>query len=252
MSNSVDTLASTLEALTSRYQTVAHNLANVNTAGFKRRRSMFEEALAEKEVAAGREVTTPTGTIKETTVIDYSQGTAIQTGRPLDLNLTGPGFFTIETADGPLYTRNGAFHVNTQNNKRQLVDANGRTVAGTNGPIVLPAGTSQSAVSVSDNGDIRVEGATIGRLRITKFNKQGLLTPMGSNAFQAPADDQAGARQADAGTFSIQQGFQEGSNVTMVEELVDLITVSRLYEANLKSVSSQNDSEESILNVAMA
>ena len=73
---------------------------------------------------------------------------------------------------------------------------------------------------------------------------------MGTNAFQAP--EEAVSKRAEAGTFSIQQGFQEGSNVTMVEELVDLITVSRLYEANLKSVSSQDDTQDSLLNVAMA
>ena len=154
MDNAIETLASTLEALSSRYQTVAHNLANVNTAGFKRRRSMFEEALAGKEIEADRGVTDPTtGEIKETTTIDFSQGTAILTGRPLDLNLTGDGFFTIDTPKGPLYTRNGAFHVNAN---RQLVDTSGRTIAGTTGPLTVPAGSSPADISVSPDGEIRV------------------------------------------------------------------------------------------------
>ena len=249
MGDSITAMASMLDALETRYQTVAHNLANVNTAGFKKRRSMFEEALASQEAEAGPEVTTPTDEIKGTTTIDFGQGAAIQTGRPLDLSLTGDGFFTIDTPKGPLYTRNGAFHVNAN---RQLVDTSGRTIAGAAGAITLPAGASAADVSVSPNGEVRVGIASLGRLRITRFNERDLLTPMGTNVFQAPPGEAAGEREAEAGSFSIQQGFQEGSNVTMVEELVDLITVSRLYEANIKSVSGQDGTQDSLLNVAMA
>jgi len=251
MSSSVEALASAIEALTARYETVTHNLANINTAGFKKRRSLFEEALANSGgLPDGQEADAPTGEIMETTVIDYSQGAAIQTGRPLDLSLGGPGFFTIETDDGPLYTRNGAFHVNAAT--RQLVDTSGRRIAGTTGPITLPPGASPADVSVSAEGEVRVGSASLGQLRITRFNELALLRPIGSNVFQAPENDLAGAVEAEAGSFSIQQGFQEGSNVTMVEEMIDLITVSRLYEANLKSLSSQDDTQDSLLNVAMA
>ena len=243
MDSSVQALSSTLDALTSRYRAVTHNLANANTAGFKKRRSMFAEALAHKEAQAGR-----TGReIEATSVIDFTQGTAIQTGRPLDLCLTGEGFFTIETPAGRLYTRNGAFHVNAN---RQLVDSMGRVVAGSNGPIALPAGASPADVTCSREGRLSARGTALGQLRVTQFEKRQLLTPIGQGTFQAA--EEAGASQAGAADFSIQQGFQEGSNVTMVEELVDLITVSRLYEANLKSVTKQDDRVDHLLRVAMA
>jgi len=246
MADAVQSLGSTLEALTSRYRAVAHNLANANTAGFKKRRSMFAEALAHKEAEAGRAGGTG-GQIAETSVIDFTQGTALQTGRPLDLCLTGEGFFTIETPEGRLYTRNGAFHVNAN---RQLVDSVGRTVAGDTGPITLPAGSSPADVTVSREGRLSARGVALGQLQITQFARRGQLRPVGQNTFHAP--EAAEASDAGPESFSIQQGFQEGSNVTMVEELIDLITVSRLYEANLKSVSKQDDRMDHLLRVAMA
>ena len=246
MADAVQSLGSTLDALTSRYRAVAHNLANANTVGFKKRRSMFAEALAHKEAQATRDGGGG-GQVTETSVIDFTQGTALQTGRPLDLCLTGEGFFTLETPQGRLYTRNGAFHINAN---RQLVDSSGRTVAGANGPISLPAGASPSDVTVSRAGRLSARGVALGQLRITQFAKRGLLRPVGQNTFQA--SEEAAASDAEGASFAIQQGFQEGSNVTMVEELIDLITVSRLYEANLKSVSKQDDRMDHLLRVAMA
>lgn len=240
MSSPVAALSGTLESLTNRYRAVTHNLANANTAGFKKRRSLFAEVLAENEREAGRPV-------EQTSVIDYTQGTAVQTGRPLDLCLTGDAFFAVDTPEGRRYTRNGAFHVNAN---RQLVDISNRTVAGQGGPITLPAGTSPSDVSVSRDGSLTARGIAFGQLAITRFERRDLLEPQGSSVFLAP--DGAEPADAEATTFSIQQGFQEGSNVAVVEELVDLIMVSRLYEANLKSVTRQDDSVDHLLRVAMA
>lgn len=246
MDNSAVALSTTLQSLTDRYRALTHNLANANTVGFKKRRSLFSEMLADKEAQSGSGTG---GEVKKESVIDYSQGTAIQTGRPLDMCLTGKVFFALDTPKGRLYTRGGAFHVNAN---RQLVDLSGRTVAGQTGPITLPAGTGPSDVKVSRNGELtaRDGGAAFGRLAITQFEQRELLKPVGGNAFFAP--EEAGPAQAEVADFSVQQGFQEGSNVTVVEELVDLITVTRLYEANLKGLTKQDDSMDHILRVAMA
>ena len=244
MDNSSAALSGTLQGLTDRYRALTHNLANANTVGFKKRRSLFAEMLADKDsesqggVGAG---------VEQTSVIDHTQGAAVQTGRALDLCLTGNVFFALDTPGGRLYTRGGAFHVNAN---RQLVDFAGRMVAGQAGPITLPAGAGPSDVTVSREGRLTARGASVGQLEITQFERRDLLKPVGGNAFIAP--DDAGPAQAEAADFSVQQGFQEGSNVTVVEELVDLITVTRLYEANLKSLTKQDDSMEHILRVAMA
>jgi len=240
MDSSAAALSGTLEAMRDRFRTVTHNLANANTVGFKKRRSLFAEMLADKTGGAA-------GGVTQTSAIDYTQGMAVQTDRPLDLCLTGEAFFALDTPDGRHYTRNGAFHLNPN---RQLVDFAGRTVAGTGGPITLPAGASPADVSVSRNGRLTANGVAFGQLAITRFENRDLLRPQGGNVFLAP--EGAGPVDAEPEAFSIQQGFQEGSNVAVIEELVDLIMVSRLYEANLKSVTRQDDSAKHILGVAMA
>ena len=178
--------------------------------------------------------------------MDFSQGSLTQTGAALDLALQGRGFFVIKTLEGDLYTRCGKFRANGQ---RQIVDPSGRLVAGTGGgPIVLPASQSTSDVHVSQNGTIHAGDAPVGRLEIVDFDDLSLLTQKGNGCFEAAAD--AGRKEAEAP--SVRQGFVESSNVSLVDELVGLITVSRLYEANLKSISVQDEQMKTILEVAMS
>lgn len=239
-SDAITAISSSLDALTKQYRTITHNIANANTAGYKRRRSVFEETL-QKQVTGGAAAEA----VGASSAVDYTQGRFVQTDRPLDLALNGDGFFVVEGLDGPIYTRNGTFRINE---KRQLVDFAGRLVAGDQGPIVLPPTASALAVRVSQDGSVGVDGRTLGRLRLVEFEDRKRLIPDTGTGYRAP--DDLGA--APAKKTSIQQGFQESANVSVIEEMVGLIAVSRMYEANMKTISQHDDKSKHLLNVALS
>lgn len=163
----------------------------------------------------------------------------------MDLGLEGKGFFVLETPEGPLYSRSGVFRTNAEG---QLVDSSGRTIAGEGGPIVIPSTASTAAVGVSADGSISVAGQGVGKFRLVEFENEMDLVPVGGNCFRAPVD----AVTTPATNTAVRQGFQEASNVRVVGELVGLITVTRLYEANLKAIQTQDETLKNILQVAMA
>ncbi len=242
MSEITTQVSSSVNALMQELDVITHNLANVSTAGYKRRCNLFSQSLAAQD---GTEAETP-GSIDLQTMFDFSQGNVIETGRPLDFAICGKGFFVIETPQGPLYTRNGVFQTN-QNG--QLVDSEGRGVAGQSGPITIPSGVGLSQVSVTNDGSIIGGGAVIGKLRIVNFgDNEKKLLPAGLNCFQMPDEN---IKPSDAEQVVVKQGYQESSNVKMVDELVDMIMVSRLYEANMKFLSAQKEASGSLMNVAM-
>ena len=241
MSDTLEVTSSTLEALADRYRSIAHNLANVSTTAYKRRLSVFSQSLLE-QMQTGEATG---GEVSEETCIDFTQGVLAQTDRPLDLAIDGKAFFELETPDGPLYTRNGTFRTNQEG---QLVDFSGRTVAGAAGPIVIPSSVALGQVQVSRDGTVSAAGQGIGRLKLVKFQDATQLEPIGGSCFRAPTD---ATREADQ-TAAVHQGYREASNVSIVEELVELIMVTRLYEANVTSMLSQDELAKTILQVAMA
>jgi flagellar basal body rod protein FlgG len=174
-----------------------------------------------------------------------SQGSLVETGRTLDFALSGKGFFVVESPDGPLYTRHGIFVTNPNG---QVVDTAGRFVAGMSGPVLVPASVDPAQVSVSSDGRIRAGQAQIGKFRIVEFaGQEDQLVPAGLNCFRAPT----GVEPVDAADATIKQGYQEASNVKLVEELVHMIVVSRLYEANMKLLAVSRDNSSSTISVAM-
>lgn len=241
MPRALEATPSTLEALADQYHSIAHNLANVSTTAYKRRLSVFSRALLE-QMQTGE---AGTGEVSEQTFIDFTQGVLAQTDRPLDLAIDGEAFFELETPDGPLYTRNGTFRTNQEG---QLVDFSGRTVAGTSGPIMIPTGVALEQVQVSHDGTISAAGQGIGRLKLMSFQDATQLEPIGGSCFRAPTDVTPEADQ----TAAVHQGYREASNVSIVEELVELIMVTRLYEANITAMLTQDERIKTILQVAMA
>ena len=244
MPNATSQMSATINSLTREFEIITHNLANVSTVGYKRRcnaftKSLIAQGLSPTEAATGEDA-------RPSTSYDFSQGSFIDTGRSLDFSLCGKGFFVIETPAGPLYTRNGTFRLDPNG---QIVDSSGRIVAGESGPITIPPSVSPSQVVVSSDGNINAGGAVIGKFKLVSFNEnEDKLAAVGLGCFQIPED----IKPEDPDKLVVKQGFQEGSNVQMVEELVDMITVSRLYESNMKFMTVGRSTTKGLLNVAMS
>jgi flagellar basal-body rod protein FlgF len=190
-------MSSRVGELTREFDIIAHNLANVSTAGYKRRCNTFSKSMMAQEPAAGA-----SNEVSLNTTLDFSQGEMIQTGGSLDFALCGKGFFVIETPQGPLYTRNGAFHLN-QNG--QIVDSSGRIVAGEAGPISIPPNFGISQISVSSDGNISAGGTPIGKFKLVDFkDKESELVAVGENCFQAGILQRSNGR----GAGGYDDGFQ--------------------------------------------
>ena len=241
MSGITEQVSTSIDALTQEFEIIAHNLANVSTVGYKRICNAFSKSLE----AQAPETYSP-GTIDLNSVFDFSQGSIVQTGRPLDFALYGKGFFLIETPEGPLYSRNGIFITN-QNG--QIVDSMGRIVAGEAGPINIPNNMGISRLNVSSDGTISAGSTVIGKFRFVDFkDNENKLVSIGESCYRMPEPD---ILSVAAENIMVKQGYQEESNVKIIEELVDMIMVTRLYEANMDSLTAQKEASSSLLSAAM-
>lgn len=244
MSEIMPQINSSINALMREYETITNNLANVSTAGYKRRCNAFTKSL-QKQMTGPDKYTS--GSIELDSSLDFSQGNISETGRPLDFAIYGRGFFVIETPNGPLYTRNGVFHTN-QNG--QIIDSQERIVSGEAGPITIPPDVGISEVSVSNDGNISARGISIGKFRVVDFkDNEDKLVPTGDSCYRMPHTN---IQPVEAENIIFKQGSQEVSNVKMIEELVDMIMVSRLYEANMKFIAARKEVASSITSAAMA
>ena len=163
MAETADQIASSVDALMQEFYSITHNLANVSTVGYKRRCNAFSRIL---DSQSPQEETYSPGVIEINSALDFSQGSVVQTNRPMDFALSGKGFFVIETPQGPLYTRNGTFF---KNQTGQIVDTEGRTVAGQAGAITVPNDVAPSQITVSSDGTISAAGNNIGKFRVVNF-----------------------------------------------------------------------------------
>jgi flagellar basal body rod protein FlgG len=240
----IEQISTSLEALTKEFEIITNNLANVSTTGFKRRCNAFSTFLEAQK--AEIDEYSP-GTINLESAFDFSQGNLNETGRPLDLALFGKGFFVIETPNGPLYTRNGTF---TRNENGQITDINGQIVAGDAGPITIPNNVENSKIHVSSDGTISAGGINIGKFRLVDFqDNESKLISTGESCYMMPDNN---IIPVAAENIAVKQGYQEASNVKMIDELVDMIMVSRLYEANVKFIAAKKEISSSLMGLAMA
>ena len=243
MSEIMPQVSSSISALMREYETITNNLANVSTAGYKRRCNAFSKSLQGQMSGADKYLA---GNIELNSTLDFSQGNLSETERTLDFALYGKGFFVIETPNGPLYTRNGIFQTN-QNG--QIIDLQGRIVAGDSGPITIP-NNMISQVSVSSDGSISAGGISIGKFQLVDFeDNENKLVPTGDSCYRMPDKN---IQPAASENIIVKQGSREVSNVKMIEELVDMIMVTRLYEANMKFIGARKEVASSITSAAMA
>lgn len=220
-------------ALLSRTQaldTIANNLANTGTVGFRAERNIFSSVLAAAGSASGSPLNQAINNygILSGTTLDLSQGALQKTGNDLDLAIQGSGFFVVQTANGPMYTRNGSFQVSS---KGQLVTATGDAVMGDKGVISLLPGP----VSISADGTISSNGAVAGSLKVVEFPPNTQLTSVGNTYYSAPANTAVAAANS-----SVQQGVLESSNVNPVSSMVELITAQQSAEMMQRALSMFN------------
>lgn len=238
-----------LDAQQTRMSVTSNNLANVNTTGFKRSRIDFEDLLY-RSMPAGGSAANATGTSNRmgmgTAVASvgkvFTAGDVKKTGEPLDVAINGAGFFEILMPDGTLaYTRNGAFQLNAEG---MLVTREGHRL---NVPIQVPA--DATSVQIDFNGTVyaSVVGerrpVQLGQIELGMFSNPAGLTAAGDNLFVAT--EQSGlAAIGNAGTQgagTLGQGFLEGSNVRLIDEMVNLIVAQRAYEINAKVVQASDE-----------
>jgi len=208
-----------------RLEEIAANLANLNTAGYKRRTAVahtFEVPGVQGDV---RLIQTEIGT-------DFRQGDLERTGTPTDLALFGDGFFAVEGPQGEVYSRNGAFRVSADG---ILETADGMNVAWDGASARIdPRGP---AIEVDEVGTVRQGDDALGRLRIVAFEDARGLVPTSHGFWHAPE----GLAEATA-TAVVHQGALEASNVQGIAEMVEMIAVQRAYESAARTVSFVEES----------
>jgi flagellar basal-body rod protein FlgF len=229
------TAASGMLAEAERIDVTSNNLANANTAGFKKDVAVTKDFanILISRVNDGGEAPViggmGTGVLVDEVATMHTGGSIRTTGNAFDLAIEGRGFFAVQTPQGLRYTRNGTFAKSTRN---QLVTSDGYQVLGENGPITIDG----NKMSVDENGRVIVDNEVVGQLRMEEFADEKQLSKEGSSLFAA-----AQGAQAQPATGSVIQGALEMSNVNVVGEMVNLITNYRSYEINAKVVRSHDD-----------
>jgi len=245
--------ASGMSAQQLNVDNIAHNLANANTTGFKARRAQFQDLLYQSVVqpgsAAGQQTVVPTGlqlglgTRAASNEIIFTQGQFSQTENPLDLVIQGKGFFQVRRPSGELaYTRAGAFHLDRDGN---IVTSDGNSIEPA---ITLPQNALQVSIGQDGTVSYTVPGQSAaqqaGQIQLANFPNPAGLNSLGGNLYSptdASGDASVGVPGGQEGLGSVMQGYTEQSNVSVVEEFINLIVAQRGYEANSKVVKAADD-----------
>jgi flagellar basal-body rod protein FlgF/flagellar basal-body rod protein FlgG len=205
---------------TQALETIANNLANTSTPGFRASHNVFSSLLAtsgDSPLSVLNQDANDYGVLSGTQ-LDTSQGALVKTGNDLDLAMEGPGYFAVQTTNGPVYTRGGNFRVSPQG---QLITAAGDPLLGDNGPITIVG----QPISISDDGTISANGAISGRLKLVEFAPTADLQSAGGTYYSAPVGSAVPARNS-----QVRQGTLESSNVNPVTSVVEMITAQREVE----------------------
>ncbi|MSP16542.1 MAG: flagellar hook basal-body protein [Myxococcales bacterium] len=205
------------------------NIANASTVGYKAERITFQKALAQAASQDSAFVAATTG------ATDERPGELIQTDNPLDLALVGDGWFSVDTPNGVRYTRAGNFRLDPAGT---IVNADGHAARATGGgTIVVPAGAAQ--VAVGADGTVSVDGQLLGGLELSRF-APGDLGREGASLFVANTAPSAVA----PGELEVVSGALEGSNFEIIRGMIDLVKVSRSYEALHRMIESYRQLDE--------
>jgi flagellar basal-body rod protein FlgG len=260
MIRSLNTAATGMAAQQENMDVIANNIANSQTAGFKKSRAEFEDLIyhtkREPGSVAGANSYSPNGvqiglgTRTASVQKNFDEGNALVTKNPLDIQIDGPGFFQILTPDGQTaYTRDGSFKKDASG---KVIDKNGNSLIP---EITIPP--DASGIEFRPNGEVVVyQGpnatpSTIGQLDIVNFVNPAGLKALGKNLFgQTSASGQAITNRPGLnGVGYLSQGQVESSNVNIVDEMVDMIKAQRAFETNSKVIQTSDQMLQSINNM---
>ena len=240
---------------------IANNLANANTTGYKSRQAQFQDLLYQNILqpgaSAGQQTTVPAGlqlglgTRASSNEIIFSQGSLTQTNNPLDLSIQGNGFFQILQSNGQLaYTRDGSFQLDMNGN---VVTSNGNQLQPT---ITIPSSAQTVTIATDGTVSYTLPGQTAaqkaGQIQLAMFQNPAGMNSLGTNLYQpttASGDPVVGPPGGQDGLGTLMQGYTEQSNVSVVQEFINLITAQRAYEANSKVVKAADDMYQQVNNL---
>jgi flagellar basal-body rod protein FlgF len=234
-------------SLGNELDTIANNIANIDTTGYKSDNTVFSEFLmprASDQNFNGRDRRV-SFVQDRATFIDMAPGALQRTGNPLDVAIDGNAYFTVQTARGQRYTRNGAFQINGSG---QLVTSNGDQVVGSNGPITFQSTDHDIVISSSGIITVREGNAIIdsqrGTLQLASFSNPQALQKDGASTFMAPPGVAANPASADT---RVVQGAIEKSNVNGVMEMARMIRITRSYTDVANILSQEGDLRKNAL-----
>lgn len=235
---------SRMNGLVEALDATAGNMANANTPGYKRTQGNFESIL---QVSLR-----PLAQVSETGDIslhwpelsdwhlDTSQGPIRSTGRPMDLAVDGGAFLVLDTMAGERYTRRGRMYVNHEG---ELTDPSGNRFVGGSGSLRIPSDAAD--VTVSKDGEITVDGQSIGKLRLVEVPDAQSLVPEGAGIYRND-----GEAVADASTSRIVQGAIEESNVKPMEEIIGMMKMVSAYEAGARLLKRWDSLSQQLIQTA--
>jgi flagellar basal-body rod protein FlgG len=241
--------------------TIANNLANANTTGFKARRMQFQDLLYQNFIqpgsSAGSQTLVPSGlqigmgTRAASNEIIFTQGSFQETDNPLDMVIQGKGFFQVRVPTGQTaYTRDGSFQLDKDGN---VVDAGGNPLIPN---ITVPA--QAQSIAIAADGTVtytqpgQTASQTAGQIQLANFANPAGLNSIGNNLFEptdASGDPTAGNPGGQEGLGSLLQGYTENSNVSVVTEFINMIVSQRAYEANTKVVKAADEMYQAVNNL---
>lgn len=227
MIKGVEIMANAAIRQISRLDCVTHNIANVNTPGFKAERFRFLNGNAAGGINEGRPAQGPA------TTADYSQGVMQKTSNVLDLAIHGKGFFAVQTKAGVSYTRDGRV---TLNKAGELVTQAGDYVLGRGERITI----NGNNIEISQEGTISVDGDEVDALKIVSFREPSALVKRGVG-FLNP-DNLAGAKEEE--NARVQSGYLELSNVEAIREMVEMINIQRTFESYQKVIQTISEQDK--------